>query len=65
MASVYNDTSICNGYAAFLDVCKYFINKDVSFRFRFSRSLIFTKILFLDDGLYQKTATRYQRLLSQ
>ena len=55
MASVYNDTSLCNGYATFLDVCKYFINKDVSFRFRFSHSLIFTKILcFLMTGYTRK-----------
>ena len=62
MASLYNGTTlVCNEYVAFeIAVSKYFINKDLYFRFPFSRSHIFTSktTIFLDDQLYQKIFAR-------
>ena len=53
IASVRKDTaSLCNGYVASKKaVCKYFMNGNVQFRFRFSHSPMFTKkgVVFLDD----------------
>lgn len=62
MASHYND---CVAFKKF--VCKYFINKDVYFRFL---PLLFIYIykqscLFLDNGLYRKTLVCLKGLLSQ
>ena len=58
MASFCNDTtSFCNCYSVFKRaVSKSFINKNVYFRFRFSRSAIFKNkaTTFLEDGLYRK-----------
>ena len=66
IVSVCKDTaSLCNGYVAYKkDVCKYFMNENVQFCFRFSHSPIFTKkgVMFLDD---KKISAHCQGLLSQ